>query len=193
MSRSARRSPGRWLALVLSLGLLGGFALTGVAAPPRDITLIAPITLATGKQGKTIRCGCHVGPVAIAPRRAIATTRRSDPLYSDGGAVAARRSPTAHHPRPAARRPSPSPPSAPRAPPAGGATGTKGRAINVGSAVDNLAITPNGKRAYVITPRTDALVPIALATRTLGKLIHIGRGLNDIAITPDGKRAYVVP
>jgi DNA-binding beta-propeller fold protein YncE len=61
---------------------------------------------------------------------------------------------------------------------------------------DQIAITPNGRTAYVST--TAGVVPIRTATNTALKLIKVGNGQpaqpgpSPIAITPNGKTAYVV-
>ena len=56
------------------------------------------------------------------------------------------------------------------------------------SAPSDIAITPNGKTAYVTS---DLFVtPINTTTNKPGKLIKVPGGA--IAITPDGKTAYIV-
>jgi DNA-binding beta-propeller fold protein YncE len=60
---------------------------------------------------------------------------------------------------------------------------------------DAIAITPNGKTAYVVAagykpPGT--VTPIDLATNTAGRPIEVGFAPTAIAITPNGKTAYVV-
>ena len=79
------------------------------------------------------------------------------------------------------------------------ATNTPGTPIQVVSGpnsptiadnVGKIAITPDGKTAYVASgPGT--VTPINTATNTPGKKIPVGRGPVWIAITPDGKTAYV--
>jgi DNA-binding beta-propeller fold protein YncE len=51
-----------------------------------------------------------------------------------------------------------------------------------------IAITPNGKTAYVVGGA--GVIPISTATNKAGQVIKI-RGAGVIAITPDGKTAYV--
>ena len=53
-----------------------------------------------------------------------------------------------------------------------------------------IAITPDGKTAYVTT--SDGVIPIATATNTAGPLIAAGDGSGYIAIMPDGTTAYVI-
>ena len=71
------------------------------------------------------------------------------------------------------------------------ATNTAGPPITVGSNPDAIAITPDGKTAYVANDGSDTVTPIATATNTAGPPITVGSGPNAIAITPDGKTAYV--
>src|SRR3989440_300106 len=54
-----------------------------------------------------------------------------------------------------------------------------------------IAITPDGKTAYVANPVSNTVTPIALATNTPGTPIAAGTSPHGIAITPDGKTAYV--
>ena len=74
------------------------------------------------------------------------------------------------------------------------ATNTAGSPITTGNQPFDIAITPNGKTAYVangayVGPGT--VTPIATATNTAGPPITTGTEPQDIAITPDGKTAYV--
>jgi YVTN family beta-propeller protein len=58
------------------------------------------------------------------------------------------------------------------------------------SSAPDVAITPDGKTAYVITS-SQGLVPFDVATGAAGTPIAVGFGAAQIAITPDGTRAYV--
>ena len=71
------------------------------------------------------------------------------------------------------------------------ATDTAGKPIRVGSSPSDIAITPDGKTAYVASGGAGTVTPIATATNTAGKPIRVGELPDDIAITPDGKTAYV--
>ena len=71
------------------------------------------------------------------------------------------------------------------------ATNTAGPPIAVQDATQ-IAITPDGKTAYVSDPAGDAVIPIDTATNTAGTPIQIGRAPAEIAITPDGTTAYVI-
>jgi YVTN family beta-propeller protein len=71
------------------------------------------------------------------------------------------------------------------------ATNTAGAPITVGRGPIGIAITPNGKTAYVTNYIADTVTPIATATNTAGAPITVGRGPIGIAITPNGKTAYV--
>ncbi len=67
-------------------------------------------------------------------------------------------------------------------------TDTAGKAIKVGLGPRAIAITPDGKTAYVAS--NSGVIPISTATNTAGKPI---KGLDGpIAITPNGKTAYVI-
>jgi hypothetical protein len=77
-------------------------------------------------------------------------------------------------------------------------TNTAGEPIEVGGGPGSgrgpglIAITPDGKAAYVvIVGHPGAAVPIATATNTPGPPIEIGNHPDGIVITPDGKTVYV--
>ena len=70
------------------------------------------------------------------------------------------------------------------------ATNKPGKPINAGKSPGPIAITPDGRTAYVLSQR--GVVPISTATNKPGKPINAGKDLTGIAITPDGKTAYVV-
>ena len=77
------------------------------------------------------------------------------------------------------------------------ATNTPGRPIPVGGdQADNdpsaIAITPNGKTAYVVDTLGHAVTPITIATNTAGPAIPAGLDPSVIAITPNSKTAYVL-
>jgi len=71
------------------------------------------------------------------------------------------------------------------------ATNTAGPPITVGNYPDAIAITPDGKTAYVANWNSGTVTPIATATNTAGPAIPVGSQPENIAITPDGKTAYV--
>ena len=62
------------------------------------------------------------------------------------------------------------------------ATNTAGPPITVGNQPFGIAITPNGKTAYV-TGGPDLVTPIRTATNTAGPPITVGTGPDAIAIT----------
>ena len=62
-------------------------------------------------------------------------------------------------------------------------------AIRVGPGGDQIAITPNGKTAYVAG--SDNVTPINTATNTAGQPIHVGIVAEELAVTPNGKTTYV--
>jgi YVTN family beta-propeller protein len=73
------------------------------------------------------------------------------------------------------------------------ATNTTETPIKVGRCPGYIAITPNGRTAYVANEYffTKIVTPINLATNTAGAPIRVGFNPHWIAITPDGKTAYV--
>ena len=71
------------------------------------------------------------------------------------------------------------------------ATNTAGTAIAVGSGPFGVAITPDGKTAYVTNDLSGSVTPIDTATNTPGTAIAVGSAPFGVAITPDGKTAYV--
>jgi DNA-binding beta-propeller fold protein YncE len=74
------------------------------------------------------------------------------------------------------------------------ASGHLGTPVQITSGFDDdaLAITPNGKTAYVAQNVTNTVVSVSLATGANGGLINVGQEATAIAITPDGQTAYVV-
>src|SRR5262249_11881578 len=62
--------------------------------------------------------------------------------------------------------------------------------INVGPFPFGVAITPDGKTAYV-TNNNASVTPIEVATNKPGPEIKVGRRPFVVAITPDGTPAYV--
>ena len=63
------------------------------------------------------------------------------------------------------------------------ATNTAGKPIKVGRAPDFIAITPDGKTAYVAAV-SGTVTPITTATNTPGQPINVGYGPAGIAVTP---------
>jgi YVTN family beta-propeller protein len=54
-----------------------------------------------------------------------------------------------------------------------------------------VAITPDGKHAYVTNNGDGTVSVITTATGAVSPPITVGKGPNQVAITPDGKHAYV--
>ena len=69
--------------------------------------------------------------------------------------------------------------------------GDAGYEIPVGPGPFDIAITPNGKTAYVLNFAGDTVTPIRTTTNTAGPPIPVGNEPFGIAITPNGKTAYV--
>jgi len=64
------------------------------------------------------------------------------------------------------------------------ATNTAGKPIPVGSMPWDIAITPNGKTAYVANRGSDTVTPISIVTGRAGTPISVGSSPVAIAITP---------
>jgi YVTN family beta-propeller protein len=71
------------------------------------------------------------------------------------------------------------------------ASDSAGTPIWVGDKADAIAITPDGKTAYVANAGDGTVTPIDLTNNTAGTPIGVGSDPDAIAITPDGKTAYV--
>lgn len=84
------------------------------------------------------------------------------------------------------------------------ATGTEGTPISLGSGVaanstllrpEDLAITPDGRKAYVGVDSNGTVIPVDLVNQTAGSPISInaaGVPVNALAITPDGRTVEAV-
>jgi len=72
------------------------------------------------------------------------------------------------------------------------ATNTAGKPIKVGLGPEQIAITPDGKMAYVTNLGSGTVTPIQVAAGTAGKAIKVGKAPFHLAITPDGPTVYVV-
>jgi DNA-binding beta-propeller fold protein YncE len=72
------------------------------------------------------------------------------------------------------------------------ATNTRGKPIKIGAIPTAIAITPDGRTAYIADEHPATVTPVATATNTPGKPIEIGGFPWAIAITPDGRTAYIV-
>jgi DNA-binding beta-propeller fold protein YncE len=72
------------------------------------------------------------------------------------------------------------------------ATNTAGKPVKFGAIPAAIAVTPDGKTAYIADMHPGTVTPVATATKTPGRPIKIGGFPWAIAITPDGKTAYVV-
>lgn len=63
--------------------------------------------------------------------------------------------------------------------------------IPVGDFPEDVAITPNGKRAYVANQGSGTVSVIDTSTKLVVATVPLDDGPNGVAITPDGKHAYV--
>jgi DNA-binding beta-propeller fold protein YncE len=75
-------------------------------------------------------------------------------------------------------------------------TNRAGKPIPIKGNMGDIAVTPDGKTAYVasgdlIGTQAGTVTPISTATNTPGRPIRIPGGAGVVAITPDGKTAYV--
>ena len=134
---------------------------------------VTPIATATNTAGPPIPVGHHPEAIAITPdgkTAYVATVNYGSPSSPD---------------RANADYPSGS------VTPITTATNTAGPPIPVGYLPNVIAITPDGKTAYVVNVNSGTVTPITTATNTAGPPITTGIDPEAIAITPDGKTAYV--
>jgi YVTN family beta-propeller protein len=66
-----------------------------------------------------------------------------------------------------------------------------GRVVAVGHHPFGIALTPNGRTAYVTNQGSDTVTPIDVATMTAAAAIPVGRLPGAIAVAPDGRTVYV--
>jgi YVTN family beta-propeller protein len=64
--------------------------------------------------------------------------------------------------------------------------------VNLGGRPWYVAVTPDGKSAYVVDIGTDNIYVIDTATNTVVDTVKVGESPGGVAVTPDGKKAYVV-
>jgi DNA-binding beta-propeller fold protein YncE len=63
------------------------------------------------------------------------------------------------------------------------ATNKPGEPITVGREPVAIAITPDGRTAYVSCHAAGTVTPITIATNQAGRPVHVGQGVVTIAIT----------
>lgn len=71
------------------------------------------------------------------------------------------------------------------------ATNTPLEAIHINGNPGTIAITPDGKKAYITDDLLNEVVPFDIINNTLGTPISVGPLPYSIAITPNGEKAYV--
>ncbi|MEV4329143.1 YncE family protein, partial [Streptomyces sp. NPDC049597] len=71
------------------------------------------------------------------------------------------------------------------------ATNTVITTVPVGDAPTEVAVTPDGTRAYVVNSDSDNVSVIDTATNTVITTVPVGDAPTEVAVTPDGTRAYV--
>src|SRR5262245_55812191 len=76
--------------------------------------------------------------------------------------------------------------------PIGLTTRRAGKPIKVGANPQAIAITPDGKTAFVANYGSNSVTPINTSTRRAGAPIPVGKQPRAIAITPNGETAYVL-
>ena len=64
--------------------------------------------------------------------------------------------------------------------------------IRVGNSPIWVAVSPDGRRAYITDFRSDSVSVIDTATDTVIAAISVGVGPRGVVVSPDGHRAYVV-
>jgi hyaluronoglucosaminidase len=125
--------------------------------------LVTPVRTATNKPGKPIRIEGAFA-IAITPDGATAYVLSTpDPDSSQGYVVPIRV-----------------------------ATDARSTPIRVGMLPVQIAISPDGKMAYVSNGGSGTVTPIRVAAGRAGKAIRAGTAPAELAITPDGKTVYVV-
>jgi YVTN family beta-propeller protein len=72
------------------------------------------------------------------------------------------------------------------------ATNTVGKPIKVGVLPMQIAVTPDGTKAYVTNFGSGAVTPIRVAANTAGKAIKVGKAPFHLAVTRSGTTVYVV-
>ena len=132
--------------------------------------IVTPIATATGTPGKPITVGPQPWAIAITP-----DDRTAYVLNNGSGTVTPIATATNTPGKPITV-----------------ATNTPGKPITVGPQPWAIAITPDGKNAYVLNNGSGTVTPIATATNTPGTPITVGGDPVAIAITPDSKTAYVL-
>jgi DNA-binding beta-propeller fold protein YncE len=184
---AAHRRPAATLYIYASLGSGSG------------ANVVIPVNTATNTPGKPIHVGMHSS--AFDPSGMIAVTPDGKTVYVTYGTNS-------------------EPTGTSGVIPISTATGTPGRPIHLRTSTFTwrrwrsaeirgrnalhdpyfIAVTPDGKTAYVTFPGSGTVTPISTATNTPGRPIHLGGlsaevsgnfGAGQIVFTPDGKTAYV--
>jgi len=56
---------------------------------------------------------------------------------------------------------------------------------------DDMVLSPDGKRLYVVCSQTDELAVVDVGTRSVTGRVHVGHVPRGVAVSPDGQRIYV--
>jgi len=148
-----------------------------VGTPPCMGNTVTLIDTAANKALKAIKVGAGTDAIAITPDGRTAYVVSGRPVTNGTFCGQA-------------------PPPADTVTPISTATNTALTPIPVGQYPSAIAITPDGRTAYVVNDGSGTVTPISTATNTAGKAIRFGEqglvaGADHIAITPDGRTAYV--
>src|SRR5262249_134203 len=194
---TATNTPGKPIRAGIEGGVIA-FTPDGKTAYAGGSGTVTPINTATNTPANPIRAG--IEPVAIAATPDGKTAYAPRPLSTTPPTPPSPPPPAAGSPcslaSPPARKAAyvtGAPPSD-ALPPITTATNTPGKPIRVvfpDAAPDEIAITPDGKTAYVASygGGPGSVIPISTTTNTPGKPIRIGSDAT-IPITPDGKTLY---
>ena len=132
---------------------------------------LVPVTVATGAVGRRLAVGRTAAAMALAPDgRTVYVLRSGEQSVGPSGV------------------PTFQPPGSVL--PVDTATGTARREIALSTLADSIAVTPDGRTAYVTT--TDSVTPIDTATGTAGAPIALPGDAIGLTINPDGRAAYVL-
>ncbi len=145
------------------------YVVDGMRSQPSDSTTVIPIDTATNTAGAPITVGSVPRAIAIIPDGKTAYVLTFNIAYGQALATVT---------------------------PINTATNTAGTPIPIGTGPAGggpatIAITPDGKTAYVTDGGNFGVTPIDTATNTADPSISVGGGPAAIVMAPDGKTAYV--
>jgi YVTN family beta-propeller protein len=139
-----------------------GAIISSPSATPYNVVI--PISTVTNRPGRALRVGTDTGN-SFATAQAFAFTPDSRTAYVAVGGTD-------------------------EVDPIRVSTGTLGKPVRAGPGPFALAVTPNGKTAYV-ADSAFTVTPVSTATNNPGKPITIGTYPTALAVTPNGRTVYV--